>query len=333
MAAQRKDMAMAKHASDKAPRRRWLFAQADTSEPSPGGGLNPMTLLPVALLVVFILWTMRRRRAQEERYREQRRQETVTHAEESARNVAHIMRQAPTRASAEAAATEGLASAARMPAQPQEGGPELEPDLGSDNGTAEIEIAEREMLGGREAAAARAERAAEWEAEDAARRAELAGPSDERRIDAGRAAAEEAAADNIDAQRVAIAGPLDSNGRRAELVDPIDAADIVQPDVDLVMEETTANPVEDARAALRAGLAELDAEAAVEAPFGAVVGDGTSTCPPDYPIKGNQQSLIYHEPGQSSYAATIPEFCFASYEAAEAAGYRQSRARGGRAHE
>ena len=86
-------------------------------------------------------------------------------------------------------------------------------------------------------------------------------------------------------------------------------------------------------AALRAGLAELDAESATEVPFGAVAGDGTDVCPPEYPIKGNLQSLIYHEPGQSSYPATIAEFCFASGEAAEAAGYRQSRARGKSKHE
>jgi hypothetical protein len=328
-------MAMTRHASDQAPQRRRFFAQADTPEPSGGGIANPMTFLLLAILAVFFWWSMRRRRAQEERFREQRRQETVTHAEESARNIAHIMRQAPTRASAEAAAAEGLASAARIPEQPVVEGAASEPvtDLGSDNGTAEIEIAEREMLGGREAAAARAERAAEWEAEDAARRAELAGPSEERRIGAGRAAAEEAAADTVDVQRVDIVDPLDGNGSRAEIVDPIDAADIVPPEVDLLVEDAPVNPEEDSRAALRAGLAELEAEAAVDAPFGAITGDGTPSCPPDYPIKGNQQSLIYHEPGQSSYAATIPEFCFASREAAEAAGYRQSRARGGRAHD
>lgn len=326
---------MTKHAFDQAPQRRRLFAQSGTPESPQGGIANPMTFLLLAILAVFFWWSMRRRRAQEERFREQRRQETITHAEESARNIAHIMRQAPTRASAEAAATEGLASAARIPEQPavEDSLAAPGPDLGSDNGAAEIEIAEREMLGGREAAAARAERAADWEAEEAARRADLAGPSEERRVGAGRAASEEAAADTVDVQNVEIVDALDRNGMRAEIVDPIDAADIVQPEVDLLIEDAPFVAPEDSRAALRAGLAELEAEAAADAPFGAITGDGTATCPPDYPIKGNQQSLIYHEPGQSSYAATIPEFCFASREAAEAAGYRQSRARGGRAHD
>ena len=57
-------------------------------------------------------------------------------------------------------------------------------------------------------------------------------------------------------------------------------------------------------------------------PAGAVLGDGTNGCPPDFPIKGNASSMIYHRPGQPSYDRTIPEFCFASEHDAEAAGYR-----------
>jgi hypothetical protein len=65
-------------------------------------------------------------------------------------------------------------------------------------------------------------------------------------------------------------------------------------------------------------------------PAGAVAGNGTAVCPPDYPIKGNRQSRIYHRPGQVSYPSTVAEYCFASEEAAESAGFRQSRARGQR---
>ena len=57
-------------------------------------------------------------------------------------------------------------------------------------------------------------------------------------------------------------------------------------------------------------------------PTGAVAGDGTHACPPDFPIKGNASSMIYHQPGQPSYDRTVPEFCFASEHDAEAAGYR-----------
>lgn len=324
---------MANQASDQAPRRRRLFAQAESAEPGPGGIASPMTFLLLVILAVFFWLSMRRRRVQEERFREQRRQETVTNAEESARNVAHIMRQAPTRATAEAAATEGLAAAARVPAEPATHDAEPVPDLGSENGTAEIEIAERELLSSRQTAAAHAAQAADLEAADAARRARLEGPSEARRFEAGQAAADEVAADTVDIKRVDIVDPLDDRAHGAGPVDPIDAADIVTPEVDLLIEDAPTDPEEEARAALRAGLVELDAEAAADAPFGAVPGDGSAVCPPDYPIKGNQQSLIYHEPGQTSYAATIPEFCFASGEAAVAAGYRQSRARGGRSHE
>lgn len=54
---------------------------------------------------------------------------------------------------------------------------------------------------------------------------------------------------------------------------------------------------------------------------GSVPGDGTTACPPDYPVKGNASSRLYHLPSSPNYAATIPEFCFADAEAAEAAGY------------
>jgi micrococcal nuclease len=73
--------------------------------------------------------------------------------------------------------------------------------------------------------------------------------------------------------------------------------------------------------------ARAGAESGREAPAGAVAGDGTAICPPRFPVKGNLPSQIYHLPGQVMYPQTVPEFCFASAEAAEAAGYRPSRAR------
>lgn len=57
-------------------------------------------------------------------------------------------------------------------------------------------------------------------------------------------------------------------------------------------------------------------------PTGAVLGDGSAVCPDDHPIKGNASSRIYHQPGQPSYERTIAEYCFASEEDAEHAGYR-----------
>lgn|GEM_PF-1526626 len=63
-------------------------------------------------------------------------------------------------------------------------------------------------------------------------------------------------------------------------------------------------------------------------PSGAIAGDGTASCPAAYPIKGNASSHIYHRPTDSSYAATIPEYCFATEEDAAAAGYRPPRGHG-----
>lgn len=67
------------------------------------------------------------------------------------------------------------------------------------------------------------------------------------------------------------------------------------------------------------------AAGAIAIPAGAVRGDGTAVCPPDFPVKGNAQSKIYHTPESRAYGATVAEFCFASAEAAQAAGYRAPR--------
>jgi DNA-binding protein HU-beta len=66
----------------------------------------------------------------------------------------------------------------------------------------------------------------------------------------------------------------------------------------------------------------LSARYADRDPVGAVRGTGSTDCPPNYPVKGNADSGLYHAPGSSSYSQTIPEFCFASAEAAEAAGFQ-----------
>lgn len=60
-------------------------------------------------------------------------------------------------------------------------------------------------------------------------------------------------------------------------------------------------------------------------PDGAVAGNGSHDCPEQYPIKGNASSRIFHEPEGASYGQTIPEFCFATAEDAENAGYRATK--------
>ena len=84
----------------------------------------------------------------------------------------------------------------------------------------------------------------------------------------------------------------------------------------------------DAAAALEKAEAEAGAsteDAADEIPAGAVRGDGTGECPEDYPVKGNASSMLYHSPGSPSYKRTVPEYCFASTEAAEAAGFSPTK--------
>jgi large subunit ribosomal protein L17 len=60
-----------------------------------------------------------------------------------------------------------------------------------------------------------------------------------------------------------------------------------------------------------------------EAPYGegshAPLDDGSQ--PEGFPIKGNEDSMLYHAPGSAFYDQTEPEVWFADEEAAEAAGF------------
>jgi hypothetical protein len=64
------------------------------------------------------------------------------------------------------------------------------------------------------------------------------------------------------------------------------------------------------------------ASATAGAVGGRIKGDASGSCPPDYPIKGNGSSKIYHVPGIPSYRGTKAEWCFASEDAAIEAGFR-----------
>ncbi|MBA2598225.1 MAG: hypothetical protein H0V00_16505, partial [Chloroflexia bacterium] len=61
-------------------------------------------------------------------------------------------------------------------------------------------------------------------------------------------------------------------------------------------------------------------------PADAVRGTGGQDCPPGFPVKGNLPSRMFHLPGQATYERTNPEICFASAEAASAAGFSPGRA-------
>lgn len=289
-------------------------AAGETTAPGTGrpqGLFGSSTTILLLVFAVAVFWWSRRRRVEmEERLRAQRREAEAT-AERSALDVAHLMRAAPQPGAAAAAAREGLASAARGPISRV---PETAADVGGEPRTAtedeapgssqmpqigDQDVADARALERAEAQAA-AERAAEEQAERASREAKSGGESALRRMAAASAAAQEAKADTVDAERAGTTSDL--------------AGASVQ---EQQAPGTTQGEVR------RRGSTK-------SVPPGAVAGDGTASCPPDYPIKGNAQSRIYHRPGQISYQSTVAEFCFASEEAAEAAGFRQSRARGQR---
>lgn len=72
------------------------------------------------------------------------------------------------------------------------------------------------------------------------------------------------------------------------------------------------------------GEAEGDANAPTVGTRGVnwVPGDGGTTAPQGFPLKGNASSMIYHPRESSTYDRTIAEYYFATPEDAEAAGYR-----------
>jgi small subunit ribosomal protein S6 len=128
-----------------------------------------------------------------------------------------------------------------------------------------------------------------------------------------RLAAEEIRTDELTAEAEA----LEATG--AELaVEPVEAiAEREQ------LEADAAAALEIAETAATEAPAVEAAEADV--PEGAVRGGGTGECPEDYPIKGNATSKLYHSPGSPSYKRTVPEYCFATTEAAEAAGFSPTK--------
>lgn len=60
---------------------------------------------------------------------------------------------------------------------------------------------------------------------------------------------------------------------------------------------------------------------AATTPMGAVAGQGGPTCPPEYPVKGEEGSMRFHIPGRKTYDQVIPTWCFENEAAALNAGY------------
>jgi hypothetical protein len=270
-----------------------------TTAPGTGGpqGLfgSSTTILLIIFAVAVFWWSRRRRVAMEEQLRENRREAEAT-AERSALDVANLMRAAPQPGAGAAAATEGLASAAPMPsARASDSTIGATDNALTANNDDDTDLGQAPLGGPAEASAVEIERA---EARAAADRA--AEEQAERAMRASQKAGE-----SVIRRMAAAASAADE-----ATADTVDATLAGLNSPNLEAQELAPEPP-------RTG----------DLPADAIVGDGTANCPPDYPIKGNRQSRIYHRPGQVSYPLTVAEYCFASEVAAELAGFRQSRAR------
>ncbi|MCO5222621.1 MAG: hypothetical protein M9947_13740, partial [Thermomicrobiales bacterium] len=62
---------------------------------------------------------------------------------------------------------------------------------------------------------------------------------------------------------------------------------------------------------------------------GWVRGTGRRDCPVGYPIKGNEPSNVYYEPGDPGYPQVIPEMCFEDAKTAEKVGFTRTGNHGG----
>jgi large subunit ribosomal protein L4 len=105
-----------------------------------------------------------------------------------------------------------------------------------------------------------------------------------------------------------VGGTASSSDRKATLVEA--------PAADAVTEEPKAQ--ETAQAEPKADAA------AVELPKGAKAPLKSGGAPKGYEIKGNADSMKYHEPDGQWYDATEAEFYFKTAEAAEAAGFERA---------
>jgi large subunit ribosomal protein L17 len=86
-----------------------------------------------------------------------------------------------------------------------------------------------------------------------------------------------------------------------------------------------AAPAEETATEATAAEAVEESTSTEEAPYGEgshAPLDDPSEAPEGFPIKGNEDSKLYHVPGSAHYDRTVAEVWFASAEAAEAAGFQ-----------
>jgi len=206
------------------------------------------------------------------------------------------------------------------------------------------EIAAEDAAAAAYVAAQNAAAAAEEDAAEAYAASQVAAVSPETEADDETSAiepvaAEEARADVLEAAEAAVETSMrlaaeevrtDALTAEAEALEATGAELAIEP-VEAIEEREELES--DAAAALEKAEAEASAtptaasapDTTDEIPVGAVRGDGTGECPEDYPVKGNATSKLYHSPGSPSYKRTVPEYCFASTEAAEAAGFNPTK--------
>jgi quinol monooxygenase YgiN len=119
-------------------------------------------------------------------------------------------------------------------------------------------------------------------------------------------------------------GASESMGRAADWVrqNLQRRASLSEPEV--TVGEILMNTDREGAVGLRAALLEqaLSERYATHPPASALRADGSTDCRVGYPVKGNSDSGLYHTPESPVYGQTIPEFCFTSASAAEAAGFR-----------
>ena len=111
-----------------------------------------------------------------------------------------------------------------------------------------------------------------------------------------------------------------------------DGNDRFLPEVEAAWEEARANGVGRFSGECGAAAEPIPEAAPAPAPEAApAAGDAgpvrgaDSVCPDSHPVKANDNSGIYHMPGQQHYGKTNARHCYASASAAQAGGYRAAR--------
>jgi large subunit ribosomal protein L22 len=155
----------------------------------------------------------------------------------------------------------------------------------------------------------------------AARRAGTSAQARRERVARSRARAEGLRAGEVAEGSEDAADTVDEEALEGDIAEPDDEAEVSVSDeaTDAVTsadtDEVEASVSEDVPADV------LHADTELELPAGAVVAPEDGSVPEGYPIKGNTNSMKYHEPGTRYYDITIAELFFDTVENAEAAGY------------